>query len=181
MRVELRDDESYEGHLQLVPRTFRVVTRAAKYKPVAEKVRPVAAPVPDGMQLEVEQETRAKLKQGTVLDDEAMTKLQIGDGNLTEAEDLLFRSELKSVESAIAFSDEEMGLLKPDVEPPVRIPTVPHEPWNYKPYPVGRGLFDRVVNLLKVKMDAGVIEPTIGPYASRWFVIAKKDKSKLRF
>ncbi|KAI8317918.1 hypothetical protein GQ54DRAFT_267591, partial [Martensiomyces pterosporus] len=110
-----------------------------------------------------------------------MARLQIGDGNLSKAEVKLFRSELKSVESAMAFSDEEMGLLKPEVEPPVRIPTVPHEPWNYKPYPVGRGLFDRVVNLLKVKMDAGVIEPTIGPYASRWFVIAKKDKAKLRF
>ena len=70
-----------------------------------------------------------------------------------------------------------MGLLDPKIEPPVRIPTIEHTPWNYKAYPTPQGILDRVIEMLKLKAELGIIEPSIGSYANRWFVIQKKDKS----
>ena len=85
------------------------------------------------------------------------------------------------MDGAFAFHDSEMGLLKTSVEPPIRVPTVPHTPWSHVPYPVPRALHDQVVGLLKAKMTAGVIEPSIGGYANRWFVVRRKDGKTLRF
>ncbi|ORX69222.1 hypothetical protein DL89DRAFT_215830, partial [Linderina pennispora] len=151
----------------------------AKYKPVAQKVRPVDAELPEEMQLSRSHMPKAK-SPGTVLDSKKLDQMHIGDGALTQAEVHMFRTMLPDVQAAFAFNNSEMGLLVDDVEPPVRIPTVEHKPWQYRAYPVAKGLYERVVELLQTKLDAGVLEPAIGAYANRWFVIAKKDKSKLR-
>ncbi|KAI8318056.1 hypothetical protein GQ54DRAFT_267442, partial [Martensiomyces pterosporus] len=154
---------------------------AARYKPRAKKVHPVATTVPEDKQLVVV--TPPVVEMGPReprLTDERLAELNVGDGWITPAEEEYFRERLKEVDGAFAFTDQEMGLLKEHVEPPIRIPTVAHTPWNYRSYPLPRGLYDKVIELLKSKMEAGVIEPSIGSYANRWFVIAKKDKSKLR-
>ena len=54
--------------------------------------------------------------------------MKIGNGFLTDAERQLFMDILFEYEGAIAFEDSEMDLVHDDVEPPIEIHTVPHEP-----------------------------------------------------
>jgi hypothetical protein len=56
--------------------------------------------------------------------------MKIGNGLLTESERKLFVDILYEFEGAVAFDDSEMGLVKPEIEPPVVIHTVAHEPWQ---------------------------------------------------
>ena len=56
--------------------------------------------------------------------------MQIGTGFLFEAEKQIFIDILYQYEGVIAFDDSEKRLLKPAIEPPVVIYTVPHIPWQ---------------------------------------------------
>ncbi|KAK3836264.1 MAG: hypothetical protein J3R72DRAFT_354535, partial [Linnemannia gamsii] len=149
----------------------------ARYKPVDKKVRPVAALVPVELQLHGVGVERIS---GKRLTDERLEAMQVGDGLLLDVEVDYFKQRLHEVDGAFAFQDSKMDLLKASVEPPIRVPIVPHTPWSHAPYPVPRALHDQVVELLKAKMMAGVIEPSIGGYANRWFVVRKKDGKTLR-
>ncbi|KAK3839842.1 MAG: hypothetical protein J3R72DRAFT_511441 [Linnemannia gamsii] len=132
---------------------------AARYKPVDKKVRPVAAPAPAELQLHG---VDVEWTSGKRLTDERLEAMQVGDGLLSDVEVEYFKQMLHEVDGAFAFQDSEMGLLKVSVEPPIRVPMIPHTPWSHAPYPVPRALHGQVVELLKAKMTAGVIEPSIG-------------------
>jgi hypothetical protein len=54
--------------------------------------------------------------------------MKIGVGFLSGPERKLFIDILYKYEGAIAFEDAERGLVKLEIEPPVVIHTVPHEP-----------------------------------------------------
>jgi len=56
--------------------------------------------------------------------------MQIGTGFLSDVERQLFIDILFKHEGVIAFDDSEMGMLKPEIEPPIIIHTVPHKPWQ---------------------------------------------------
>ena len=58
------------------------------------------------------------------------------------------------------------------------MPTIPHTPWKYKNIPILPGIRDKVIELLKEKMVAGVYEPSQSSYQSQWFCVLKK-KGKL--
>ncbi len=58
--------------------------------------------------------------------------------------------------------------------------TVPYVPWDLKPIPVPRAMVPKIVELLKEKIRVGILEPSMGPYASRWFTVPKKSGA-LRF
>ena len=58
--------------------------------------------------------------------------------------------------------------------------TVPYISCELKPIPVPRAKVPQIISLLKEKKDAGIIEPSFGPYSNRWFTVLKKD-GKLRF
>ena len=57
---------------------------------------------------------------------------------------------------------------------------IPHRPWVLKNIPIPLGLYPEVCRLMKVKLDAGVYEPSNLSYRSRWFCILKKDGKSLR-
>jgi hypothetical protein len=67
--------------------------------------------------------------QGSRLTSERLSQMQIGGDVLSGAEKQLFVDILFEYEGAIAFKDSEIGLLKPDIEPPIVMDTVPHKPW----------------------------------------------------
>ena len=52
-------------------------------------------------------------------------------------------------------------------------------PWAYTNIPIPPGLREKVVDLLKEKVEAGVYEPSQSSYRSRWFCVLKKN-GKLR-
>jgi hypothetical protein len=65
---------------------------------------------------------------GSRLTLEHIEKMKIGNGFLSDAEEQLFVDILYEYEGAVAFDDSEIGLLNPEIEPPVVIHTVPHVP-----------------------------------------------------
>ena len=100
-------------------------------------------------------------------------------GFLSTEEEKLFIHIMVLNEDAIAFEDAERGTFKESYFSPYIIPTVPHRPWEHRNIPIPPGLREKVMDVLKLKMDAGVYEQSNASYRSRWFVVLKKN-GKLR-
>jgi len=112
--------------------------------------------------------------------DERMKILKINEKEfLSSEEEKLFRHIMVLNEDAIAFEDAERGTFKESYFSPYIIPTVPHVPWEHRNIPIPPGLRERVIEVLKLKIDAGVYEQSQSSYRSRWFVVLKKN-GKLR-
>ena len=157
-----------------------------KYKTVDRKVRPVAEPLPaDSIdrlkRVKQEPMLRDPRKIGHVFTESSQGKLRIGGGDfLNRAEESQFRSMLSQHGKAFAFSPSEIGCVDPQLVEPMIIFTVPHMPWNLKPIPVPRAHIPKLIELLKEKVQMGILEPSNAPYSNRWFTVPKKNGS-LRF
>jgi hypothetical protein len=81
---------------------------------------------------------------------------------------------------AFAFSPKEIGCVDPTVVEPMVIFMVPHVLWSLKPIPVPRAHIPELMELLKQKMEMGILEPSSAPYSNRWFTVSKKNGT-LRF
>ena len=99
--------------------------------------------------------------------------------NLWPEEEKLFKHIMVLNEGGIAFEDIERGTLKDHYFSPYIIPTVDHKPWEDRNIPIPRGLEEKVMEALKLKIDAGVYEQSQSSYRSKWFVVLKKT-GKLR-
>ncbi len=71
---------------------------------------------------------------------------------------------MKLNEKGIAFEDVERGTLKESYFSPYIIPTVLHTPWEYRNIPIPPGLMPKVLDLLKLKLTAGVYEQSQSSY-----------------
>ena len=69
-------------------------------------------------------------------------------------------------EAAVAFEDEHHGTLKETYFSPYKIPHILHTPWQERNIPIPPGLRDKVIELLHLKIKAGVYEPCQSPYWS---------------
>jgi hypothetical protein len=76
----------------------------------------------------------------------------------------LFTHVLIKNEAVIAFEDEHQGTLKETYFSPYKIPHVLHMPWQEQNIPIPPRLRDKVVDLLCLKIKAGVYEPCQSPY-----------------
>ena len=170
------------------------VRNVYKYKPVALKTRPVVQELP----------AEFRIKREIVGDPLAeMPKLSpnppdfIPTGRYTQERkeqfdkvhggDFLLPEERKLVHHfmmlqsyGFAWEDSERGRFREDFFPPVDIPVVPHKPWVLKNIPIPPGLYPEICRIIKVKLDAGVYEPSNSSYRSRWFCVVKKDGKSLR-
>src|SRR5437773_1016588 len=79
--------------------------------------------------------------------------MRIGIGLLSENEKQLFIDILFECEGAIAFDDSEMGLLKPEIKPPVVIHTVPHAPWQQASLRLPKAMQDIATERVKRKIS----------------------------
>jgi hypothetical protein len=165
-----------------------------KYKPVALKTRPVVQELP----------AEFRIKREIIGDPLAeMPKLSpnppnfVPTGRYTQErkdqfdevhkEDFLLPEERKLMHHfmmlqshGFAWEDNERGRFREDFFPPVDIPVVPHRPWVLKNIPIPPGLYPEICRIIKVKLDAGVYEPSNSSYRSRWFCVIKKDGKNLR-
>ncbi|KAI0309287.1 hypothetical protein OF83DRAFT_1166877 [Amylostereum chailletii] len=91
----------------------------------------------------------------------------------------LFQHIMVLNEEALTYTDKQWGTLCDNYFTPYKIPTVPHEPLEYKNIPILPGIKDKVIDLLKEKIWCGVYEPSQSSYRSHWFCVVKKD-GKLR-
>jgi hypothetical protein len=111
---------------------------------------------------------------------ERMTELNINaTGFLWPEEEKLFKHIMVLNEKSLAFEEIDRGTLWEDYFSPYIMPTVPHIPWEEKNIPIPPGIKDKVIELLKHKIDAGVYEHCQSAYRSKWFCILKKS-GKLR-
>ena len=83
---------------------------------------------------------------------------------LSPEERKLFLYVLIKNEAATALVDEHRGTLKESYFSPYKIPHVPHEPWQQKNIPIPPGLREKVIELLQLKIKAGVYEPCQSSY-----------------
>jgi hypothetical protein len=151
-------------------RTARVST---KYKTVDWKVRPVGAPLPEGSGLRMKEvasdpSLRDPAGIGHRFIDKTLRELKVcGDGFLLPAEEDRFWRMLGRHGKAFAFSPKEIGCVNPTIVEPMVIFMVPHVPWNLKPILVPRAHIPELVDLLKEKMEMGILEPSSAPYSNR--------------
>ncbi|KAL2622834.1 hypothetical protein R1flu_003039 [Riccia fluitans] len=75
---------------------------------------------------------------------------------------------------AFSFAPKEIGCVDPTIVSPMVIFMVPHVPWDLKPFPISKALLPKLIELLKEKIEMGILEPSIGPYSNQWFTVPKK-------
>ena len=119
--------------------------------------------------------------QGSRLTPERLEKMRIGGDFLSSAEKELFVGILFDYEDAIAFDDSEMGMLKPEIEPPIVIHTVPHTPWQQQNLWLPKAMQETATKIVKEKLANGMLEHSQGPYRSRYFLVLKKNPEEYRF
>ncbi|GBG72038.1 hypothetical protein CBR_g10973 [Chara braunii] len=156
-----------------------------KYKPVGKKAKPVSILLETSKEEVMEKEEEVlrvirerRATEGHQIPDEVADTMKIGiDGFLTEEETRLIKRTCQEFHLAFALSDHQKGRLDAKLIPPVRIHTVEHECWNDKGRSYEFGIAREVTDLLRAKMDSFVAEPTTSPYANRWFVFRKPNKT----
>ena len=159
-----------------------------KYKKVDQKVRPISMITPEEMKSrrQFPNDPLQNLPQlphhppkfipTKKVTEERITALGIDDHNeLLPEEKKLLQHVILLNERSIAFSEDERGTFKDTYFSDYIIPTVDHEPWIEKNIPIALSYKDEIIRLLKEKVKAGVYEPTVTAYRSKWFCVKKKD------
>jgi len=171
---------------------FEAVKAYTAYKKVDRKVKPVSGTFPQDA-LVRRTFPHDPLKGLTILTknppefvpteritEERLKLMDINSqGFMWPEEEKLFIQVLLANEKALAFEETDRGTLREDYFSPYIMPTIPHSAWEEKNIPIPPGIKDKVIELLKHKMDAGVYEHCQSAYRSKWFCVLKKS-GKLR-
>jgi hypothetical protein len=160
------------------------------YKKAAKKVHPVAASLPEDFRIVRRRPEDPLLTllplptkppyfiPGLRLTQERLNTMNINRYKfLWPEEEHLAQHVLKTNEHALAWTEAERGHFHDDYLAPVKIPTIAHTPWIHKNIPIPTGIMDKVIDLFKQKVAAGVYEPSDASYRSHWFCVKKKNGS----
>jgi hypothetical protein len=85
-------------------------------------------------------------------------------GILSSEEEELFKHVMTLNEEAICFEEADRGTFKESYFSPYIIPTVPHVLWEYHNIPIPPGIRDKVIEVFKHKISAGVYETSQSSY-----------------
>ena len=77
-------------------------------------------------------------------------------------------------EECLVWDMSELGKIHPEVAPPQKIRTVPHEAWQASSFPIPKGLLRIVIEMLQSYVKAGVLKYCDRLYRNPWFLIKKK-------
>ena len=116
----------------------------------------------------------ATTPEGTRLTPDRRATLHIGSELQPAEVDVLMRV-LLNREMALSWEFREIGCIKPEVAPPQEIDTVPHEPWCAPNFPIPKALHKTVCDMLRERLDRGILEYCNGPYRNPWFLVKKHD------
>jgi len=111
---------------------------------------------------------------GLRLTPERMASIPVGE-ELTPQEKELFFACLSNREMALAWNMSEIGRVRKEVTPPLKIDTVDHEPWQAPGFPVPKALKQVINDMLRERLRHGILEPCQGPYRNPWFIAEKKN------
>jgi hypothetical protein len=147
-----------------------------KYKKVADRTYPKSQVTPQRFQVkrhipegrdplegkpEVNVNPPENFTPGERFTDERREKMNLNsDGFLWDEEVRMAEEWIKDHESAFAWSEAEKGMFSEDYFPPIEIPTTEHEPWRVPNIPISRGIYERVIQIIKDKIAPGVYEPS---------------------
>src|SRR5713226_4601894 len=174
----------------------QVLTFAAKrkYKPVALKVRPVLADLPEKYRItrNIIGDPLTSLLTLTPTPPPFMstgryTEIQRDIIDKAHSSEFLWPSERELMHhfmclqnEGFAWNDSQRGRFREDFFPPVTMPVISHKPWVLRNMPIPPGIYDEVCRIIRAKIDAGVYERSNSSYRSRWFTVVKKDGTNLR-
>nr|GAT47248.1 predicted protein [Mycena chlorophos] len=186
------DDEFIFYPVELADKNGRTFQAFTMYKRVDKKVRPVSTTFSPEYEVKRRIPEDPKLMRPRLskhppdfiptkhLTTERLALLEVNaDGFLWPEEEKLILDVLRLNERALAFEDRERGTFRDEYFSPYKITTVPHVPWEYKNIPIPPGILEKVIDVLKLKIEAGVYEGCQSSYRSRWFCVLKKN-GKLR-
>ena len=165
-----------------------------KYKPVAKKVRPVKATLPQ--EFHVKRHITGDPLAGMPILPTNPPEFTPGERYTQERKEIIDKNHakekwwpeemklihafMKLQEKAFAWEASEGGNFRTDFFPPVKFPVLPHVPWVERDIPIPPGIREEVCRIIKDKIDAGVYEPSSSSYRSKWFTVIKKDGKSLR-
>jgi hypothetical protein len=164
-----------------------------KYKPVAQKVRPIIGkllekfhihqniigdPLADIPTLDPNPPPFKPTNHYTQDHKEKLNKVHDTNFLWDRERDLLHDFICKQNEG-FAWDNSECGQFRTDFFPPVDFPVIEHIPWVEKNILIPPGLFEEVCKIVHTKLAAGMYEPSNSSYCSRWFCVLKKDGKSL--
>ena len=175
------------------PSTVPHDLKVFKYKPVAKKVRPVAATLPEEFRAtrqiigdplagmpKLSPHPPAYAPTGRY-DDAAHDIVDANHpGNfLLPDERRLMHHFMMTFERGFAWNESQKGRFCDDFFPPLKIPVIQHIPWALRNIPIPPGIYNDVIKIIRDKIASGTYEPSSSSYRSRWFTVLKKN-GKLR-
>ena len=142
---------------------FQLEFNAAKYKPVAKKIKPVNQPMPISLNPPLTRPTLSRDLHSTPLmthppeltpthkiTEERLALIYFGPtGWLSEEELKLMKHLINLRQGALAFSEGERALLKHSYGKPYTITVIPHEPWQQKPIPIPDPIKNQFIELVR--------------------------------
>ncbi|MBW0531541.1 hypothetical protein O181_071256 [Austropuccinia psidii MF-1] len=168
-------------------------SNAAKYKSVLKKVRPFNGAMPQHLNPPLERPELSRHPYETPLSpnpplfigtlrvtEERISMINFGpSGWLSEEETNLLKNVIFLREKAIAFCEEERGILKNSYGKPYEIPVITHEPWQKKPIPIPKFILPQFIELVRERIRTGLYEQSTLSYNSPVFCV-EKPNVKLR-
>ncbi|RYE19845.1 MAG: retroviral-like aspartic protease, partial [Sphingobacteriaceae bacterium] len=165
----------------------------AKYKSVEKKIKPVNAPMPQYLNYPLQRPPLSRdpyvtplvknppeFKETQKTTVERLKQCNFGPAEwLSEEEWKLFLHILVLREGAVAYCEEERGLLKHSYGLPYAIPVVEHEPWQIRPIPIPVSIRNEFIDLVRQRIRTGLYEQSTSSYTSPIFCVLKGD-GKLR-
>ncbi|KIY47455.1 hypothetical protein FISHEDRAFT_74565 [Fistulina hepatica ATCC 64428] len=70
---------------------------------------------------------------------------------------------------------DKKGHFREDFFPPVVMPVIAHTPWVLCNMPIPPGLYDKVIECVRAKIESGTYESSSSSYRSCWFTVLNKD------
>jgi len=166
------------------------VAQCLVYKQVAVKVRPVPGTMLSGIRIvrqfpEDPLETLLSISPypplfvpGTHLTKERMEGIRLLSNTfLWPEERQLVAQVLQLNEKDLAWDKTEKGRFCEDYFSLVKIPVQEHVPWARKTLLIPLGIREKVIELIRRKVDSGVYKTSYSSYRHQWFTVAKKNRS----
>ncbi|GBG66582.1 hypothetical protein CBR_g64854 [Chara braunii] len=185
-RVEIMIEEAFSKKERIkIGLPLKKRRQENEYKPVGKKAKLVSILVETSKEEAMEKEEEIlrvirerRAAEGHWIPDEVADTMKIGiDWFLTVEETQLIRKACQEFYLAFAFNDHQKGRLDAKLISPVRIHTVELKCWNDKGSAYEFGIAAEVTELVRAKIDSFVAEPTASPYANKWFVFRKPNKT----
>jgi hypothetical protein len=172
--------------------TPRGAVSKKKYKPIAQKIKPVVAAPPSEFHIEcnIIGDPLATLP---ILNPQPPVFVPTGHYTQEHMEamekwhsDFLWDEKIKLIHhfmclqnEGFTWNDLERGKFNPDYFLPVKIPVISHTPWIEHNIPIPPGIYDEVCDIIHKKIELGVYKASNSAYWSRWFCTLKKDGKSL--